>query len=306
MDPLNILIILIGIAIIAYAINRFGTQDVLIEKDGDILTARRLRVSREVIIYSIPGILLVLLGLMVRVIPEGKGAVLHNRITNSYHVRGPGIVLSIPYLVEITTYDTRVKTFPQKKSFSVWAPSSDGVSMGLNTRLIYRIDPGNLITYHRMVGRKDPQELIKSVMQGTLKSIISSYSSESLYTSAREEVQEKARSALEKKLSRYGISVEDLVLEEVKVSPEFSRNMEQITLSRQDAERIKYELEKKKAEKEIKELEASIIAEEIRTIGKELKNYPEYIRYLYIQKLPENVKVIISDEKSIINPDKVK
>ncbi len=306
MDPLNILIVLIGIAVIAYAINRFGTQDVLIEKDGDILTARRLRVSREVVIYSIPGILLVMLGLMVRVVPEGRAAVLHNRITNSYHVKGSGIVLSIPYIVEITTYDTRVKTFPQKKSFSVWAPSSDGVSMGLNTRLIYRIDPGHLITYHQMVGRKDPGDIIKPVMQGTLKGIISSYTSESLYTSAREEVQEKARRALEKKLSRYGISVEDLVLEEVKVSPEFSKNMEQITLSKQDAERIRYELEKKKAEKEIKELEASMVAEEIRTIGKELKNYPEYIRYLYIQKLPENVKVIISDEKSIINPDKVK
>ncbi len=306
MDPLNILLVLIGIAIIAYAINRFGTQDVLIEKDGDILTARRIRVSREALVYSIPGILLIIIGMMVRVIPEGNSAVLHNRITNSYQVRGSGIVFTIPYIVEITTYDTHVRTFPQKKSFSVWAPSSDGVNMGMNIRLLYRIDPGNLITYHRMVGKKDPQEIIKPVIQGTLKGIISSYTSEALYTSAREEVQEKARSTLEGKLSRYGISVEDLVLEEVRVSPEFSRNMEQITLSRQDAQRIKYELEKKKAEKEIKELEASIIAQEIRTIGKELKNYPEYIRYLYIQKLPENVKVIISDEKSIINPDRVK
>ncbi len=306
MDPLNVLLVLTGIAIIAYVINRYGTQDVLLESNGEILTARRLRINRQVILYSTPGLILILLGLFLKVVPEGKMAIIHNRLTDSYVVRGSGIIFQIPYIMDVETYDTRVKTFPEKKSLSIWAPSSDGINVGVNARIIYRIDPSKLIQYHRMVGSHSPDELIKSILQGTIKSLISRYRGLDLYTSLRDSLQRQAVKLLSEKLNRYGINVEDVVIEEIKTSPEFSRNVEKIYLSRQEAERIKYELEKKKAEREIKQLEASMIAEEIRTIGRELQKYPEYIRYRYIEKLGDNVKVIISNEKSIINPESIK
>ena len=306
MDPINVLLILLGIAIIAYAINKYGTQDVLLESNGEILTARRLKLTRQTLLYSIPGIILILLGVSFKIVPEGKRAVIHNRITDSYTVKGPGIFFYIPYAMEITTYDTRIMTFPEKKALSIWSPSSDGINVGVSVRVLYRIDPSKLLIYHEKVGSNSPEEIVKVLVQGTMKSLIAKYEGMKLYTSMKSQLQREAHSILSSKLSRYGISLEDLIVEEVKLSPELTRNVEKIYLSKQEAERIKYELEKKRAEKQIKELEASITAEEIRTIGRELKRYPEYIKYRYIEKLGDKVKLIISNEKSIIDASGVK
>jgi len=46
---------------------------------------------------------------------------------------------------------------------------------------------------------------------------------------------------------------------------------------------------------------ANAEAEAIAKVGEFLKKYPEYIQYIYVQKLAPTVKAIITDQKSILS-----
>jgi len=52
-------------------------------------------------------------------------------------------------------------------------------------------------------------------------------------------------------------------------------------------------------------VEAKGKAEAISIVAKELKKNPEYVGYLYVDKLSDKIKVIITNEKSILNLEEV-
>ena len=64
---------------------------------------------------------------------------------------------------------------------------------------------------------------------------------------------------------------------------------------------MKYTLEKEQKEAERKVIEAQGRANAIETINKALAQNPNYIRYLYVDKLSDKISVIVSDQNTIMD-----
>ena len=60
-------------------------------------------------------------------------------------------------------------------------------------------------------------------------------------------------------------------------------------------------LEKEQLEAKRKEIEAQGKARAIQIVSEQLKRNPEYIKFLYVDKLAHNVKVIVSDQATILD-----
>ncbi|HHF53463.1 MAG TPA: hypothetical protein ENL43_03765 [candidate division WOR-3 bacterium] len=60
-------------------------------------------------------------------------------------------------------------------------------------------------------------------------------------------------------------------------------------------------LEKEQKEAERKKIEAQGTARAIEIVSVQLKRNPQYIKYLYVDKLSDKIKVIVADQSTILD-----
>ena len=85
------------------------------------------------------------------------------------------------------------------------------------------------------------------------------------------------------------------------VLPEFQQAIENKQIAQQEAQRMKYVLEKQELEKTRKIIEATGEAESLRLKGKALADNPLLIQYEYVKLLSPNIQAIITDQNTIFN-----
>src|SRR5439155_744842 len=95
--------------------------------------------------------------------------------------------------------------------------------------------------------------------------------------------------------------IDELVLRDVRFTPEFTKAIEAKTIAQQSAEQMKYTLEKEQKEAERKVIEARGRANAIEVINQALAQNPNYIKYLYVDKLSDKIAVIVSDQNTIMD-----
>src|SRR5260370_13373130 len=98
-----------------------------------------------------------------------------------------------------------------------------------------------------------------------------------------------------------GFLIDEVVLRDVRFTPEFTKAIEANTIAQQSAEQMKYTLEKEQKEAERKVIEARGRANAIEVINQALAQNPNYIKYLYVDKLSDKIAVIVSDHNTIMD-----
>ncbi|MEO0275977.1 MAG: SPFH domain-containing protein, partial [candidate division WOR-3 bacterium] len=117
----------------------------------------------------------------------------------------------------------------------------------------------------------------------------------------REEVEKKIEDKIKEILEKDGFLIEKVILKDIKLPPDFLKAVEEKNIAEEEVKKMEYVLEKEKKEAERKKIEAQGKAEAIKIISEELRKNPQYIKYLYVEKLSDNVKVIISDQGTILD-----
>ncbi len=302
MSLLNVILFVLSLVVVYVAFRKLGSQEILVEKGGDIVTIRRLRITKEVIKYLLVAGFLLILSIVVRIVPDGKVAIIRDYVLGRTYVRYSGMMIVVPFLMDMTTYSLRIRMYPKNKPITIWATSKDGIGMGASLRVFYTVDEEDPVRFHKLVGDRE-EKLVESIVKSSVKNNISKFSGYELYTFSRERFADEVFKDLKRKLSSYGISVKSVEVSEIKASPEFSKKLEEIALVKQEIEKLRKELDKKNIEEDLIRRDAEIKAMEISIIGRALKRYPEYINYLYIQKLSDKVEVIVKDENILLSPE---
>ncbi len=295
---------------------RFGTTVVVAEKNGEITTVRKLRLSPTLII-SISA-LIILLGVFstVRVVPVGHSMVKFNVVSRQYDVSGEGVVFLPPLIYSIYIYDMRRQEYTMssgeeknrrvKSDETLWSPTKEGLSVGIDLTVWYRINPDQLVDVHRLIGPTYKEKVIKPAVRSVTRHVISKYSIMEVYSERRKDIEDEIFATLKGLLEKDGFIIEGVVLRDVHFTPDFAQSIEQKQIAQQDAERMNYVLEKEQKEAQRKKIEAQGKAEAIRIVSQQLKHNPEYITYLYVDKLSDDVQVIVSDQSTILNLDQLR
>lgn len=165
----------------------------------------------------------------------------------------------------------------------------------------FSVDSSNIVKLHKMLGPKNYKNFIEPELKSITKSELSKYSAIDIWTTAKQKLAEELKLSLNHKFKYYGIVINSVSIEEVKINPEFLKTIEEIAISKQKSEKLKYELQAEELEAQKKKIQAQSKAQEIEIIAKALSQNPKYIDYLYVDKISDKVQVIISDKPNIIN-----
>ncbi len=307
----SLIVIAIIIAVIAYWIYRTSSKVVLTERGGEIITVRKFNATIPAVVLIIGGIIAALAVTSFRYVPVGHAMVKFNVLTKRFSYVGEGLTFVPPFIYNTYIYDLRRQEYTmsarkgegKRKDIddSLWSPTKEGLQVGIDLTCWYRINPDSLISVHRRIGPDYDEKVVRPAIRSIVRHVISEYPIMDVYSAKRMHIQKEINDRLKTLLGKDGFIIDEIVLRDVHFTPDFAKAVEEKQIAQQEAERMEYVLEKERKEAERRQIEAQGKAKAIEIVSKELKKNPEYVRYLYVDKLSDKVKLIISDQGTILN-----
>lgn len=201
-------------------------------------------------------VILFLIGNPLTVIPAGHVGVkdLFGRV--SPNVLHPGVRVVLPFTRVIKM---SIKTQELKETAEV--PSKEGLIMDLEVSLLHRLDSAKAPEVYRTVGADYTSVIVEPQIRSAIREITASYDAKALYSSEREKIAQEIYELFSKMSSARGIVAESVLLRKIGL-PEVVANAIQEKLRReQEAEQMKFVLQKEQQEAERKRIEAKGVAD---------------------------------------------
>lgn len=245
------------------------------------------------------------------IVPAGHRAAVFNCMNGVEHrTLGEGTHLLAPIIETATQYDVRTRTYTlchthdegdKQGDDSVVALTKDGQTIKMDLSLRYHILPTGVWELHQEVGPDFVEKIVRPEAQTVIRNCIAKYNVTELYSATREMIQTQMGESMSKGMAKYHIQLNEVLVRNISFSDDFTKAVEQKQVALQDAERMKYILQKEESEKQRKIIAATGEAEAIRRRGEALRANPQLVRYEYVQRLAPNIKVVVADQKTIMN-----
>lgn len=262
--------------------------------------------------WLLPPVLAVLfLFASIKVVPVGHGLVIFNTVTKSFRLAPQGVAFVWPIISAKQLYDLRRLEYTMSATRgegrraeiddSLWSPTKEGLQVGIDITLWHHIDPSKVVDVHQRWGPDYEDKFVRPALRSVIRLVISEYPVMDVYSSMRARIQDEINTKVRRLIEKEGFFVDEVVLRDVRFTDDFAKAIEAKQIAQQGAEQMKYTLEKEQREAERKVIEAEGRAKAIDTITAALQKNPNYIRYLYVDKLSDKVSVIVADQPTIID-----
>jgi regulator of protease activity HflC (stomatin/prohibitin superfamily) len=238
---------------------------------------------------------------MVVTVPSGEIGVLWKRfgggtVLDPRKLKSEGFNLILPWN-RVFLYDLRLQSFTEPYN----AISSDGVSLTATVIVRFRLQRDAVPVLHQAIGPNYKQVLVQPGIGSLTRQVIAEYTAEQVYSTARQEIQDKIRSLVEERLSEkmmehageeegeesYRVSMSTIfILYDVLVTglelpapivAAINRKTEQYYI----AEEYKFRVEREKRESERKRIEAEGIRDFQQTVSQGISE--SYLRWRGIE-----------------------
>src|SRR6266852_3212014 len=253
----------------------------------------------SVVIYLMVATLvaIVLYPHMVITVPSGYVGVLWKRfgggtVLDPRRLKNEGFNLILPWN-EVFQYDLRLQSFTESYN----AISSDGVSLTAAVNVRFRLQRDAVPVLHQAIGPNYKQVLVQPGIGSLTREVMAQYTAEQVYSTARQEIQDKIHSLAEDRLSEkmmehegeesYRVSMRDtVILYDILVAGielptaivgAINRKTEQYYI----AEEYKFRVEREKRESERKKIEAEGIRDFQQTVSQGISE--SYLRWRGIE-----------------------
>ena len=257
-------------------------------------------------------IVLLVLALCARVVPAGYRGVIFRRTAGGVLPKSysDGLVLVCPGVDDLVLYEVRSRTYTMSIAplegevagdDSLRGLTKDGQQVSLDLSLRYHPDPEDVWKLHREVGTDYVAKIIRPQLSSDGRLAVSQFVAGEVYSLKRREIQSIVANRVRTALAASYIVVDELLLRNVQFSPEFQTAIEQKQIAQQEAQRQQYMLKKEEQEKQRKIIEAKGEAQAIQLKAQALVSQPLVLQYEYVQGLPANLRVIVTDSNAIIS-----
>jgi regulator of protease activity HflC (stomatin/prohibitin superfamily) len=245
------------------------------------------------------------------IVEPGERAVIFNKATGNLRVTPKeGFWFLVPLIEEPTVYDIKARTYTMsiaplegemKGDDSLQALTSDGQNVFLDISVRYHPDVENLVNLHRRIGVDFVNKVLRPQVRGIVRMLVSGYPVLDVYSGKRMLIQSEIEKNLRDSFKKNFIICDEVLLRNVQFSKDFQQAIENKVIAQQQAQAMKYVLEKQEMEKKRKIIEAEGESEALRLKGKALADNPALIQYEYIKLLSPNIQAIITDQNAIFN-----
>jgi len=198
-----------------------------------------------------------------------------------------GVVIQVPIVRTVETWNTKLQELKE----SAQVPSSEGLVVGLDTSLLFNVQPDMAPEIRKTIGWNYINQLIVPYFRNALRDTVSGYEVKNIYAAdGRKEIAAKIKTFLESNLGPRGVNIVDVLLRDVKLPARFKESIEAKLTAEQRVQQKQFELEQavKDAEIEVARAQGAARAQEI--VRSTLSD--SYLQYLWIKTLNENPNVI--------------
>ncbi|KTC86586.1 prohibitin family protein [Legionella brunensis] len=187
----------------------------------------------------------------VSIIPVGYVGipVLFGRVQTGY--LDPGIHFTNPF-TRVVKFDLRT----QKADEEGVIPSKEMLNLTLKTSVNYHLNKSKIVDIYSSVGVDYFDKLIEPHIRSSIRQITSNYNAEQFFSGDRNEIASNIQKSLIQELEPRGVVIESIMLKEILPPESIRLAIENKQAQQQEAEGMKFRLQREKLEAERKKIEA--------------------------------------------------
>jgi regulator of protease activity HflC (stomatin/prohibitin superfamily) len=262
-------------------------------------------------ILKISGLVVIALGIlsaMFKQIDAGKvgvqslyGSVQDNVLESGLRVVNP--------LMDVTIFETRTQNYTmsavhnegdQQGDDAIRVLSNDGLEVIIDLTVLYRISPTDAPKIYKQIGENYTDKIVRPVTRTRIRDNAVYYDAIALYSTKRNEFQQRIRKSIEADFKTRGLILEQLLIRNINLPNSVKKTIESKINAEQDAQKMTFVLQKEKQEAERKRVEAQGIADYQRIISSGLTDKQLQYEQIKAQKeiaTSNNAKVIFMNGK---------
>jgi len=174
--------------------------------------------------------------------------------------------------------------------------TADGLEVTIDLSVLYRVIPNDAPKLLRETGINYEDKIVRPLTRTRIRDNSVYYEAVSLYSSKRDEFQQRIFKTIERDFNSRGLLLEQLLVRNITLPQSVKATIEQKINAEQDAQKMQFVLQKERQEAERKRVEAQGIADYQRIISESLTDkqlqYETIKAQLAIAQSP-NTKIII-------------
>ncbi len=242
-------------------------------------------------------VLVILLGNPVRVIPAGHVGVKDFFGNVSPNVLTPGVNVVFPFTKVVKM---SIKTQEVKETAEV--PSKEGLTMDLEGSLLFRLDPAKAADIYKTIGPAYQEIAVHPQMRSAIREVTATYEAKALYSAERDKIARETLELFRKMSEGRGIITEAVLLRKIGLPAVVANAIQEKLKREQEAEQMKFVLQKEQQEAERKRIEAQGVADFQRIVASGISQ--QLLEWKGIEAteklaLSQNTKVVvIGNQKS--------
>jgi len=253
------------------------------------------------------GIILILLGALTASIVQIDagyigvkklfGKVQKNVLPSGLHMINP--------MMDIVEVDIRTKNYTmsgmsdegtQQQDDAIHTLSADGLEVTIDLTVLYRVLPSDAPQLIAKIGMDYEDKVVRPVARTMIRDNAVYYDAIALYSTKRDEFQERIQNSIEKEFKKRGLVVENLLIRNISLPASVKQAIEQKINAEQEAQKMQFVLQKETQEAERKRVEAQGISDYQRIISLNLTD--KQLQYEQIKAIKEfatsqNAKIIL-------------
>lgn len=213
-------------------------------------------------------------------------------------------------LVDVVKYDVRTQNYTMSAVHdegdksgddAIRILTADGLEVVIDLSVLYRIDGDRVPEILRSIGPDVRDKIVRPMTRTKIRDNAVYYDAVSLYSSKRDEFQQKIFTSIEKDFAARGLILEQILIRNITLPESVKLTIESKINAEQEAQKMRFVLDKERQEAERKRVEAQGIADYQRILTSSLTD--KLLQYEQIKAQKElanspNAKVVIMNGKS--------
>ena len=258
-------------------------------------------------LIRVAGIVLVLLGAalsMFKVVEAGAVGVktLYGKVDEDVLYSGLNVVNP---LVEVTSFDVKTQNYTMSAVHDEGGKSgddairiltSDGLEVTIDLSVLFSVRPKDAPRILKEIGDDYLDKIVRPIARTAIRDNAVSYEAVALYSTKRQEFQNKIFNTINSSFAKRGLKLEQLLIRNVTLPESVRKTIESKINAEQDAQKMQFVLQKEKQEAERKRVMAQGIADYQRILSTGLSDKQLQYESILAQKdiaLSPNTKIII-------------
>ncbi len=208
-------------------------------------------------------------------------------------------------LIEVTQFDIKTQNYTMSGVHdesqrmgddAIRVLSSDGLEVVIDLTVLFRIVPEQAPNILRSIGREYRDIIVRPLVRTKIRDYAAYYDAVSLYSTKRDEFQQRLSDAIEKDFKERGLVLEQVLIRNINLPPSVKAAIEAKINAEQEAQKMRFILEKERQEAERKRVEAQGIADYQRILTASLTDKLLQYEQIKVQKelaASPNAKIVI-------------